>query len=213
MPNKPPAFQFYAKDWLSSSTVRRMSDADKSLYIDLLAAAWDSEIPGTLPLDPHECALAAGRRYRRPIVAFFSRYRRSFVVSATLKRRVNEKLYEQWLEMAKTRETKRLAAKTRWDAEHARALQVQCPASATAFASATAKPLNTTPLPPASAGDVKNISEEISWGGEIVVVENPRHRRLLTQTDISVLAGGRADDLVSLLGRKGFKAHVRRVAN
>ncbi len=47
---KPPAFQFYAKDWLSSKTVRAMSFEDRGVYIDLLAMAWDSEEPGTLTL-------------------------------------------------------------------------------------------------------------------------------------------------------------------
>lgn len=46
---KPPAFQFYAKDWLSSSSVRVMGWAAKGLFIELLALCWDNE---GLPLDP-----------------------------------------------------------------------------------------------------------------------------------------------------------------
>lgn len=46
---KPPAFQFYAKDWLSSMTVRAMEWAAKGLYIELLAYDWDNE---GLPPDP-----------------------------------------------------------------------------------------------------------------------------------------------------------------
>jgi uncharacterized protein YdaU (DUF1376 family) len=42
--NKPPAFQFYAKSWLSSTRV--MSVAARGAYMDLLAWSWDN---GPLP--------------------------------------------------------------------------------------------------------------------------------------------------------------------
>ena len=46
MSDQPPAFQFYAKDWLASSAVRRMTLAERGAYIDLLAYAWkDGSIP------------------------------------------------------------------------------------------------------------------------------------------------------------------------
>src|SRR5271155_1931542 len=48
--NKPPAFQFYAKDWRSSPNVRMMTREERGLYIDLLALAWDSEEPGTIAM-------------------------------------------------------------------------------------------------------------------------------------------------------------------
>jgi uncharacterized protein YdaU (DUF1376 family) len=41
---KPPAFQFYVKDWLSGT--RRLSLAAKGAYIDLLAWSWEN---GPLP--------------------------------------------------------------------------------------------------------------------------------------------------------------------
>lgn len=50
---KPPAFQFYAKDWLSSGAVRTMTLAARGLFIDLLAFAWDNHgLPTELPTDP-----------------------------------------------------------------------------------------------------------------------------------------------------------------
>src|SRR6185369_2147183 len=52
MLNKPPAFQFYAKDWLSSDDVQLMTPAQRGLYIDLLARAWDNERAGYLTSDP-----------------------------------------------------------------------------------------------------------------------------------------------------------------
>lgn len=49
--NKPPAFQFYAKDFLSSPTVRTMSLEAEGAYIHLLATAWDSDPVASLPVD------------------------------------------------------------------------------------------------------------------------------------------------------------------
>lgn len=46
---KPPAFQFYAKDWRSSPTVQRMYLAQRGLYFEMLVASWEQDIPGTLP--------------------------------------------------------------------------------------------------------------------------------------------------------------------
>lgn len=45
MANKPPAFQFYASDWLSSLTVRTMTPEQRGCYIQLLATSWPEGIP------------------------------------------------------------------------------------------------------------------------------------------------------------------------
>lgn len=52
---KPPAFQFYVKDWLTGT--RRLSWAAKGAYIDLLAWSWDN---GPLPLRTSEIARVIG---------------------------------------------------------------------------------------------------------------------------------------------------------
>ena len=52
MAQKPPAFQFYAKDWLSSKTILKASAKQCGWFINLLAHCWDSDQPGTLPDDP-----------------------------------------------------------------------------------------------------------------------------------------------------------------
>ena len=48
-----PAFQFYSRDWLASSSVRRMTLAERGAYIDLLAFAWRD---GGIPDDETELA-------------------------------------------------------------------------------------------------------------------------------------------------------------
>lgn len=64
MANKPPAFQFYAKDWLSSKPVRRMTPEQRGYYIQLIAEAWDLDEPGTLPDDPEQLWFLAGAKNR-----------------------------------------------------------------------------------------------------------------------------------------------------
>lgn len=52
-PDKSPAFQFYAKDFLSSSRVQRMSLAEVGAYIILLSHNW---LSGSLPAAHEELA-------------------------------------------------------------------------------------------------------------------------------------------------------------
>jgi uncharacterized protein YdaU (DUF1376 family) len=53
--NRPPAFQFYAKDWLSSGKIATMTVEEEGAYIHLLAHCWLSE-DCTLPDDDTELA-------------------------------------------------------------------------------------------------------------------------------------------------------------
>jgi uncharacterized protein YdaU (DUF1376 family) len=53
--NRPPAFQFYAKDWLSSKKIMTMTLEEEGAYIHLLAHCWDSP-DCTLPEDESELA-------------------------------------------------------------------------------------------------------------------------------------------------------------
>ena len=62
--NKPPAFLFYVKDWLTSKAVIAMSPTQRGYYIQLLAHAWDSDRPGYLPNDPALLWKLAGARSR-----------------------------------------------------------------------------------------------------------------------------------------------------
>lgn len=50
--DKPPAFQFWAKEWLASSNRRMMSPHGQCAYINLLCSAWDSDPVGTIPNQP-----------------------------------------------------------------------------------------------------------------------------------------------------------------
>jgi uncharacterized protein YdaU (DUF1376 family) len=57
-----PAFQFYPKDFLSSSKVSRMSMTERGIYITLLSYAW---LDGSLPSDLGDLAKIVGMRADR----------------------------------------------------------------------------------------------------------------------------------------------------
>jgi hypothetical protein len=124
--NKPPAFQFYAKDWRSSPTVRRMSLKEEGLFIRLCALAWDSEKPGTITMSMpqicHELRVLAST-LRRFLDDFPTTWRRE---DGKL---VQPKLHGQWLKYQEI-SGKRSAI--------AQQMHMQKGGSAFAFASASA---------------------------------------------------------------------------
>jgi len=64
-PNKPPAFMFYADEWLSSWAVKRMTTSQRGMYIQMLAAAWTNEPICTLPNDDKELWRLAGAKNKQ----------------------------------------------------------------------------------------------------------------------------------------------------
>ena len=94
--NKPPAFQFYAKDWRSSPTVRSMTREQRGDFIDMLAASWDQEEPGTLPL-PVELAAKITGISVRSCRKFVESFPKLWQINGD--RLVNPKLHDQWEEL------------------------------------------------------------------------------------------------------------------
>jgi hypothetical protein len=105
---RPPAFQFYAKDWLSSATVRTMSLRHRGVFITVLAAMWNSDEPGTLPLPLEVAARSAGLSIRS-LRDFVSNSNRCLVeIDDKL---VNLKLRAQWQEMQQRQQAQSDAGK------------------------------------------------------------------------------------------------------
>jgi hypothetical protein len=98
--NKSPAFRFYAKDWLSSSTVRAMSMHHRGVYITVLAAMWNSDEPGTLPMPIEDAAKAAGID-QRSLKDFMSKFPQCLV--GLDGKVVSVELREQWTKKASRR--------------------------------------------------------------------------------------------------------------
>lgn len=148
MSQKPPAFQFYAKDWRSSHNVARMTSKERGVYIDLLAAAWESEEPGTLPAPAQLMARCAGLDTRL-VKNFLHKFPTAFKQLGDIF--VNEKLHSQWIELKEYKQKQSLAGKkgneVRWLEQSQPDSQPDRSASASASASSkehipTANPTN-----------------------------------------------------------------------
>jgi len=140
---KPPAFQFYVKDWRSSATIRRMTRQEKGDLIEMLAASWDSDEPGSLPLPVQLAANSAGLD-PRVVRKMLTKFPKLWVeINGRL---VNPKLRAQWEEMQQRQRAQSEAAKKtnekRWGnpspGESGSDIAQRSPASASAFASASA---------------------------------------------------------------------------
>jgi uncharacterized protein YdaU (DUF1376 family) len=119
--NKPPAFQFFVKDWTASPTRQMMSLAAQGAYINLLAIAWDSDPIATIPNQPDKLWKLAGampedwKLMQDEVLENFE----PFDEDST--RLVNKRLRRQWLElkefsdMAAARGNK--GAKARWSTD------------------------------------------------------------------------------------------------
>lgn len=135
MSRKPPAFQFYAKDWNSSPTIARMSMADRGVFISLLSAAWDTDEPGTLPL-PIAITARCARLDIRLVRNFLNKFPTCFEqLNGKL---VNKKLHENWTNYQRISEIKRKSAEARYAAYAAQNGQS---ASASASAPKTITPI------------------------------------------------------------------------
>lgn len=97
--NKPPAFQFFVKDWTASPTRQMMSLAAQGAYINLLAIAWDSDPIATIPNQPDKLWKLAGampedwKGIKDEVLENFE----PFDEDST--RLVNKRLRRQWLEL------------------------------------------------------------------------------------------------------------------
>jgi len=139
--SKPPAFQFYVKDWLGSPTRLRMSRAERGLFWDMMALAWDSEEPGTIAMPVETFCKLLGilpKVFRK----FLEKFPKTF--SNLDGKLVQPKLAAQWLELKQFSEKKRDAANKRWAVVHADAMQMECPASASSSASSSAPKISTS---------------------------------------------------------------------
>ena len=193
---KPPAFQFYARDWRSSPTVRQMNHKQRGIYIDLLAAAWDSEEPGTLPLPLTLTSKITGIDVRS-LRDLLSKFPRTFIeVDSKL---VNQKLRSQFDQMQRFTESKRVAGikgnAVRWHSDSQKDPSASAFASASALASANSKE---TPDSSRTAFYFQNKKDEAAWK-ESHIGEGPSDQ---------VQTGGFVMHTCELCGLRGTKGAV-----
>jgi hypothetical protein len=210
---KPPAFQFYAKDWRSSSTIRCMRLAQRGVAIESLAASWDQDEPGTLPIPEENAAKVCGIP-----VEIFKTFRRNFPKFWQEQdgKLVNLKLRAQWEELEQIKRAQSNAAKNtneklgRWPSHSDTVSDPLTEAlgdpSASAPASAPAKSKPNPPIVPPCRGDEK--PSYLDFGGQWIEIFMGNRTRLFSRNEWSALSGARASDVVSRLRGRGFMARI-----
>lgn len=109
---RPPAFQFYCRDWLTSQKVMAMSDRAVRAYINLMAHAWLSNPPCELPSDDRVLAALARvgpqgwRRCKDEVLACFE----TVQAEGGIKLR-QPRLYRQFMSTLANRQLKQKAGK------------------------------------------------------------------------------------------------------
>ena len=107
--SKPPAFQFFPRDWLSSVPVRMMTWEERGVFMDLLCYSW---LHGGLPPDFGEtCRLLSmdSRTWRRVSPKIMQQFQ--IEKNGLL---VNERLEEIRDKQRGVSDVKASAARTRW---------------------------------------------------------------------------------------------------
>jgi uncharacterized protein YdaU (DUF1376 family) len=136
---KPPAFQFYPKDYLTDEHVRAMSFAQRGLYWEAISICW---LEGSLPKSLPQLGAVLGCPLPQ-MRALWPRIAPCF--SAAGGRLVHKRLERERIAQAQSRERRAAAARKRWgktDALHepssagdqAAAAAEQCSPSASASA-------------------------------------------------------------------------------
>lgn len=195
-----PFFPFYARDWLSSSSVSALTRAEKGAYIDLLARMWEHSEDSDgcyLPADDtyiSRILQATPREWKALRVALIDGPSAVFRVEGD--RLINPRLSKEWAKARKTSTKRADAARMRWDSTpeseavrvdskthangHANALQVDetCNANHILTTDADADAEKETPLPPSVvAGAVGAAPPPVETGLPLTGGDEPKNGR------------------------------------
>ena len=137
--NKSPAFQFYARDFLTDINVQLMSMEERGIYITLLAFAWlENGVPNDITVLSRLCGNPKDfeQSIQNVIKCFYEQDGRLY------NRRMESIRLEQKEKRAKASEAGKKGAQVRWQSDGkamATPLQSHSTATATATTTATAK--------------------------------------------------------------------------
>ena len=192
---KAPAFQFYPKDWLADEKVRRLSIGARGVYIDLLCYIWNTSCK-CIADDMHLHRILALNQddWTEIRAELQSPGAELFVIENGCF--VSPRLRSEHEKQQHHKDLRIKAAHIRWDGNaDARALHVQCSASA----SASATPVNNPPSP--QRGQV--VGFEKFW----LAYPNPKNLNRKVKKAAALKAWrkfkleARADEIVALLER------------
>jgi uncharacterized protein YdaU (DUF1376 family) len=114
---RPPAFQLYARDFLTGTTA--MSNIATGAYIRLLCHAWDGNPICTIPADDYSLFKLSGcdstEEWNVVKAQVLAKFKEREVEGRKVL--VNERLMAYFKELAEYSESKSKAAHARWDKE------------------------------------------------------------------------------------------------
>lgn len=105
-------FRFNAMRWFMSESVRAMTTLEKGQYIELMVHSWLKGRNATLPVSTKELAKLAGvKKLSKTVLAMFP------IVNDPLygRRRRNETIQEEWVEIEKRVDEGRANSRKRWE--------------------------------------------------------------------------------------------------
>jgi hypothetical protein len=205
--------KLWVNEWLDGTTRFEMSDAQRAFWIDLLAMAGRSRFPGII------CAgQIDGQFIGYPIAKYAALMAKPINVEETFKlfERTGKIIAEITTETPVKLYKISLCNWEKFQSEYQRQkpyrLQAQLQASnsgsdnvSNTTDSETDTETDTPPLTPPQAGGTETFFE---WQRQTIGVHANGKRRLFTAREKENLAGSRADEVVHLLIRKGFRARI-----
>lgn len=119
--SKPPAFQFYTKDFTDDPMVKLLNKEQKGAYLMLLCTAWAQEEPGILPNDDEmlapwaECNAKEWAKNRTAILRCF----KVLPDGRLLQKRMREEYLKQLARREERAEAGAKGARARWESSRA----------------------------------------------------------------------------------------------
>lgn len=147
MSKKPPAFQFYVKEWRSSGNIMRMTLAERGVAVTLMALAWDFEEPGKLPCDL--LLISKMSAIKRTIIRRFVAKYPTFIFRVESKYHIG-KLVEQYENLCQFKQKQSDAGKLGNELRWGKLSQPDTQPNRSAFASASASAIAIKHTPNAS---------------------------------------------------------------
>jgi uncharacterized protein YdaU (DUF1376 family) len=177
--NKPPAFQFYANDWLGSTQIMLMSPAEEGAYIRLLAIAWNDE-DCCLPNDDEKLAKLSrlGKKWHSHSGAII---RKCFKVKGN--KIFNERLLKEKRKIEDFRKERsksgKRGAENRWHCHKGKKNKKDSLANGSAMAQPMAKNGSSSS---SSSSNIYNIYVQQSKKlGELILKRNPKYKSVLKE--------------------------------
>ena len=196
---RPPSFQFYPRDLLTSRTVLAMTLEERGAYLFLLSHAWLSDQPGTLPNDPRLLAALSGAGERWSSIAPSVLAAFTILDGRLVQPRMLEERHAQKIRFQAASQGGKLSARRERDSG-GRLLSKRNPTPSSASASASAIESFAGAGPPSGADSLALTLEAPSAGSSAEILAPADTGQILTSIagKLEMRAGAKHDPRVRL---------------